>query len=388
MNLIQYEHIKELISLQREHCVSIYIPTTYVAVDYTKNSSRLKNMLNRADEMLEAQGVRKSGRDELLETGWAHLKNIFFQQRQKLGLAMFLSDGFARSLKLPVECEETVIVSGHFYLKPLLKLVSGNGRYFLLAVSKHEVKLYQGSRFTLAELNPEKMPRGMNEALRIDKPESGFQYHSAASGGPAGKMPVIYHGQGYGSGNDRTQEKKNLLRFFRRIDRALNDWITSKKIPLVLAAVDYLHPLYTEANTYPSMLKEGIDGNPAHMQRQELMQRAWDIVGPVFRQTEELLLDEFDELKHTERTSYDIRDILRAAFEGRVQRLGVVDGIHEWGVVQPDTNHIEIHAQQQAGDVDLYDEAMLQSLRQSADVLLLDKGRMPDGAGAVAVYRY
>jgi len=48
-----------------------------------------------------------------------------------------------------------------------------------------------------------------------------------------------------------------------------------KKAPLVLAGVEYLFPIYQEANTYPDLVEEGITGNPENLKPEELH----DLVG-------------------------------------------------------------------------------------------------------------
>ena len=56
--------------------------------------------------------------------------------------------------------------------------------------------------------------------------------------------------------------KENLLKYFRLIDRGLHDLFEDERAPLVLAGVEYLFPIYREANTYPRLIEEGIPGNP------------------------------------------------------------------------------------------------------------------------------
>ena len=225
MTVITLEQIRNLYGMRGKNCVSLFMPTTFVAVDYMENTARLKNLITRADRMLSEEGVRKAERDALLAPARSTLEDIFFQVNQKSGLAMFATNGFFKAYKLPVQFEEEAVVSGRFHLKPLLKLVSGNGRYYVLAVSKHSVRLFQGSRFTLNEINVKDLPESIESALRYDQPELSLQYHTSDSAKTEGRRPVIHHGQGYGVGNDQTEEKKKLSRYFRKIDAALTGWL-------------------------------------------------------------------------------------------------------------------------------------------------------------------
>jgi hypothetical protein len=66
------------------------------------------------------------------------------------------------------------------------------------------------------------------------------------------------------------------------VDKALHDFFRKRRAPLVLAGVNYLLPIYHEANTYNFIVEEGIQHNTKQQTAQELHAEAWAIVEPQF----------------------------------------------------------------------------------------------------------
>jgi hypothetical protein len=85
--------------------------------------------------------------------------------------------------------------------------------------------------------------------------------HSALSG--KGKLSAITHG-------DEVDSKENIKRYFRRIDKGLHELVRDERVPLVLAGVDYLHPIYKKVNSYPHLMEAGVGGNPERLSAKEL----------------------------------------------------------------------------------------------------------------------
>ena len=54
--------------------------------------------------------------------------------------------------------------------------------------------------------------------------------------------------------------------------------MTASHAPLVLAGVDYLFPIYREANTYPHLLDKGITGSPEELTIKDLHRQSLSLV--------------------------------------------------------------------------------------------------------------
>ena len=88
----------------------------------------------------------------------------------------------------------------------------------------------------------------------MDEPEKYLNLHSGSvSTNEAKGGAGIFHGHDIAD-----DEKTNILRFFHSVNEGLNALIEDKTIPMILAGVDYLLPIYREASTYQNVLKDGV----------------------------------------------------------------------------------------------------------------------------------
>ena len=171
MKALKREDLKELISEQKGICVSLYMHTHRAGSETQQDPIRLKNLLKEAEEGLIRAGLRTPEADGLLKPAKDLLLDGLFWKHQSDGLVIFLSQDFFRFYRVPAEFPDIAVVTGRFHLKPLLSYFSGDGRFYVLALSQNEVRLYDGSRFSLSGVDLEGMPRSLSDALRYDDPE-------------------------------------------------------------------------------------------------------------------------------------------------------------------------------------------------------------------------
>jgi len=194
----------------------------------------------------------------------------------------------------------------------------------------------------------------------------------------------VFHGQSMPE-----QAKKDIQRFFQQIDRGLHrDILTEETAPLLLAGVDYLHPIYKKVNTYRNLFDRGITGNPEGLGVEELRKRGWALVEPRFRQVREDALDEYRLLAGTGHTSSDMTEIVTNAYAGKVELLLVVPGTPRWGTFDPATSTVVVHEKEAIGDRDLLDFAAACVLRHRGKVFVIEPESMPDRAPGVAIFRH
>ncbi len=364
------------------HCVSLFLPTGRAGPAVREGGIRLKNLLRQAEERLVALGMRAPEAHELLTPAWDLVGDSLFWSYQSDGLAIFGAPGELRKWRLPLRFEELVVVAGRFHVKPLLPLFTGDGRFEVLALSQNQVRLLMGTRHSVTEISIEEVPTALADVLRPDLAQKHLQFHTAAASGP-GKQAVAYHGHG---GADAGR-KDDIVRFFRRLDDGLKAYLTSEPVPLVLAGVDYLLPLYREASSYTHLVDGGVTGNPDRLSPEELHAQAWALVEPHFRRAEERAGERFAARLGTGLASAQVPEVLRAAREGRVEDLFVAVGVQRWGRIAP-TGDVELHELPEPGDQDLLDLIAVETLLRQGTVYAVPPDRVPGGGDLAAVFRH
>ncbi len=379
MNLFTIDELTTLTTASNSTCISIYAPMERLGAETQQNPIRFNNLVRQAVEKLLVLGVNEHDAKELLQPIY-ELDNDDFWQHQSDGLAIFLSPNQFRYYCLPIAFPELAVVGDHFHMKPLLQLMSGDGTFSVLALSQNQVRLFQGTRYHLDEIKLTDIPTNIAAALQYDKPEKSLQVHTGSSKGKSG----IFHGQG--AGNE--DHKNDLLSYFRQVNNGLESLFKNQQLPLILAGVDYLLPIYHEANTYAHLLPDGIPGNPETLTLEELHTQAWQIAQPYFDLAKVSTISHYEELQGSEKTANTIEKVLPAAYFQRVETLFVPIDKTVWGVFNPDGNSIQIHAQQETGDEDLLDLAALHTLTNGGTVYAVEQGDVPEHKAIAAILRY
>jgi len=387
MDLFTRADLRELLAAPPP-CVSLFLPTHRGGGE--EDPIRFRKLLRQAEERLQEQGQRASEVREFLQPLTRLLDEAPFWRHQSDGLAMFLASGFLRIYRLPWSFPEELHVGKQFCVTPLLPLLQNDGRFYVLALSQNRVRLLQGTRLLLRPVDlsrlpftlvgPKGVPANLAEALLTHDRDEPLTYHTRPTS--SGSWAAIYEGHGVGIDD----HKDDLLRYFQRIDRGLHEVLREEKAPLVLAAVEYLHPLYRQASSYPHLLPEGIEGNPDRLSDQELHQRAWSLVEPLFQRRVQQDIALYHQALPAGRATADVREIVPAASRGQFQVLFVAMGRHVWGVFDPNANLVALHDPPQPGDEDLSNLAAIHTLRHGHTVHALRWEEMPTGSPLAAIY--
>ena len=369
----------QALAQERSTCVSIYMPAEKAGAETRKNPIRFKNALTTAEEKL-ASLDESADLTQSLESAQSYIDRHDFWQHQDSGLAFFINGEGIKYYRLPYSFDEQVEVGDRFYLKPLLPVLTNDNKFYLLALSQNEVKFYLGSHYSINEVKlPEGVPASLAEALKYDDPEKQTQYHSGDGGGSP-----IYHGQGVGT----TDNKDEIKRFFHQIDNALTSVLQESSTPMILAGVEFLLPIYHEANSYGNLLEKGVLGNPENVAAQDLHPQAWSIIEPHFAAEKTAAIDNYHQQSGAGLSSSRLEEIVAGAANGQIDTLLVTEDAKAWGIFDRQANKVEIHDSKTQDNIDLIDFAVTQTYLQKGKVYTVDSSQMPDGAMAIAILRF
>lgn len=394
MDILDRRELERLATKQDGWHVSIYMPTHRAGEEIQQDPIRLKNLLTEAEERLSAEGLRKPDIGSILKPGFDLLDDHIFWQHQSDGLAVLAAPNTFHTYRMPLDLEERVIVGPRFHIKPLLPILSSDGRFLVLALSQNEIRMLQGTRFTAGEIDLENVPENLAEALRFEDPEARLQFHTATGPGHGkGGHPTAGTGGErraafYGTGEPSIDEKERILRYFQLVDAGLEEMLAGERVPLVLAGVDYLLPLYRQASGYAHILEEGIEGNPEQLSATELHQRAWALVEPHFLEEQEEAAKLYHQLAGSDQASGELEEVVAAAHYGRVETLFVPIDLQKWGTFDASTGQLDIHDEMKPGDVDLLDMAAVDTLTNGGTIYAVESDRVPGKGPLAAVLRY
>ena len=212
-----------------------------------------------------------------------------------------------------------------------------------------ECGLFEGGKHKLTEIDTDILPENLVDALNIDEYVSSLQFHSHTVDGASGAADAnaIYHGHGAGSNADKKEE---LLKYFRKLDDAINQFMRVEAAPLVFAGVEYLFPIYQQANNYRSLVDQPVTGNHDDASADELHALAWKLVEPRFGKQRDKVLEKYGTLAAQDRATDDVEHAVKAAREGRVETILLAEGVRRWGTVADDGTTTQIDENSPEGE--------------------------------------
>ena len=376
MDVIRRADLERLVLQGAGPSVSLFLPTHRAGPEVQQAPIRLKNLLREATEALKADGVRPPMVHSVLAPLRRLVNDGLFWQHQSDGLALYSRPGWWRSFRVPLELPELAVVADRFHIGPLLPLLTGDGHFFVLALSQHQIRLLEGTRDRLEEVDLPGVPLGVRDALQGQEAQKQLQLYVADRGGVAARG--IFHG--HGSAGDL--QKEQVLRYFRQVNRALDEVLAGEQAPMVLAAVEQLAPRWRQVNTYPHLVDQVLAGSPEELGLDKLHGRAW-AVEPLFLQALGQAAGKCHQLAGTGLTSRDPREIIGAAKEGRVETLFAARQATGVGSANGGSSPNGDRALR-----DVLELAAVTTLLKGGTVYALPAGAAPGGGSAAAVLRY
>jgi hypothetical protein len=387
MDVVTHDQLEALVRISEGPCVSLFQPTHRVGPDTRPVARadviRFKNGLREIEQRLLASGSGSRESSVILEPARALLEDAEFWQYQSDGLALFVAPGFFRTYRVPLTVPELAVVAPRFHVKPLLSLLTGDGLFYVLALSQNSVRMFEATRDRISPLDVTGMPESLQEALGYDAPGRSLQFHTGAPR-RAGRRDAIFHGHGIGVDD----AKDRVLQYCQAVNRGLNDLLRGSEAPLVLAGVESVQSIYRAANTYPRLLGAGIAGNQDGTSAEDLHAAAWPLVLPEFHRAREAALASYLTLRGTGRATGDLTVAAQAAFHARVSVLFVPVGLQRWGRVDRQTGSVELHETVHPDDEDLLNVVAVQTILTRGTVYAVEPGEMPGETDIAAVFRY
>lgn len=395
MKVFNRNELKALLAPRQGPCLSLYMPTVRAGDQTRQNPIRFKNLLREAQGKLAEHGLSPAEVDQFLAPISNLTDNLIFWNQQKEGLALFLAPGFVEHYMVPMEFSERVAVADSFQLKQVFRYLSEDHRFLLLTMSLHGVHLFEVTKDSLHPIDLGPVEAGMNHLLTMHGVEVEEITEGQRPGGPptdragfkggAGSWPTR---QGSEDPNERNRER--IKEYFRAVDEALSPILLHDNTPLLLAGVDYLHPIFRECCDYRFLVDKGLHGNYEEVPRDDLHAQAWEAMGATFRAKQEQAEARFHELLGTGLASNEVEQVVTAACQGRIETLFVPVGVQTWGRWIPEEARVELSRNGGNGDgaTDLLNLSAVQTLMTGGDVLAVDPARVPGEGQIAAVFRY
>lgn len=375
--MISESTVHDLIDYESDLSITITMPTHMRGEDTKQDPIRLKNLISKASELIISKGGTQSQADKLLQPASDLLRKPLFWAHVEYGLVLYISKDKFDLHQLPYPVQEQAYVADHFLITPILPMISMDGSFFVLAVSRQNLRLLRCTRNEVADVTPAGIPTSVEDYLEED-PEKQLQFHTGTHG-----QKAMYFG------HNANEEDKMIVveQFFREAERSITNRLKSEGDPLIAVGLSDNINLYKKINNYPRLMSDVIKTNPNDLSDKQLKDMGWEFVRTYFLEEMYKSLENF-ETKSAEKFSNNLEEIIEATVMGKTSSIFISTGEARWGYYDEAHNAVQFSSSPNGRDVDLLNWLSIKGLKMGCKVWLLPKEEMPAQSTVAAEFRF
>lgn len=344
-------------------CLTITLPTHRTAPENQQDSLRLKNLVKEAANRL----VSEFGKREV-EALLKRLDNLTgtIDFRFMLdGLALFVTQDFARAFRLPFQIKEKVVIGETFFTRDLVYALNHSTRYWVLVLSEKPTRLYEGANHDLTEIEAGGFP----------------MIHE----GPGGEAPLP---GGFGVNKSAHRDERHR-QFFRKVDEALKPFLAADPLPLIVVGVDRFLAFFNEVSTHTKAVIGTVAGSHDKTSPHELGKLVQPLVDQHRDEKRLEALEQLDRAVSERKFVSTIGEVWRMSQEGRGDLLLVEEDFHYPGRL--DENGTLVPADDpSAPDAmeDAVDDVIETVLNKQGRVVFVENGKLEKHGRIAMILRF
>lgn len=154
MSMPSIEELDILKEYNAYPCISMYVPFIKPNSFKNPNITEINNMLKQVKITLKENNIN----EDFIKTTINKVKEFINSKEQiasrEGGLAIFINSDLFVTYHIPYDTIPRLInINQSFNLEPLLEILNLNKNYFLLCLGHKNVRLYNGDRYELKQIN-------------------------------------------------------------------------------------------------------------------------------------------------------------------------------------------------------------------------------------------
>ncbi len=375
--MVSEKEINKLVNRNGSNLVTITLPTHKTGEESKQDPIRLKNLLTEAISILKENGKKESEAESYLKPAFDLLEKPLFWSHADKGLALYFSEDGMEMYKLPYEVESEVYINDHHLITPLLPMLSMDGTFCVLAISRQKARLLRCTRNDVQEITPEDISVSVEDYLEID-PEKQLQFHSGSKA-----QKAMYFGHG------ANEEDRMVIveQFFRELEKEITKVMRERNDPLIVMGLQDNLSLYKKINNYSRVVDETIDHNPDELTDQVIRDKGWNVIQKHFLKEMYNSLEKFSE-QTDGKVSNNLGDIVEATIQGRSHSIFISKDEKKWGVFDEAEQTVHYSSKPKNGDIELLNWLSITGRKTGSNVYILPKEEMPMRSTVAAEFRF
>lgn len=360
--------------------VSIYCPTHMTSPDNKQDVLVYKNLLKEVEDKLNLILTKKEVNQFMIGLDELRQDKDFWMNALR-GLCVFSDGSKVVVYKTHLNVPSLAIVSDSFHTKPLRRVLQQSEQYLILGLTRTHFDIFLANQTHIEPLSEEFIIRKNLKEVLGDQISSGSLTFGSYGGASKGGM---FHGHG-----DKSAEiDLDTQKYFKYVDETIINQVHKYwPFPLVLCALDEYQPLFRTLSKNSYLHEIGIHKSFESISLKSLHQESWKIFETKYAHTIQALIEQSHSLLNQGLSSHNLKDIVKAAVEGRVKEICISASAMVYGEIDVESKQIIFREQEGLFD-DVYDDLIDLVESFQGKVWIVDSHRLPEGIDVVALYRY
>lgn len=375
--MVSEKEINKLVNRNGSDLVTITLPTHKTGEESKQDPIRLKNLLAEAVSILKENGKKEADAEKYLKSAFELLDKPLFWAHADKGLAIYISEDESDIFKLPYKVDSEVYVNDHHLITPLLPMLSMDGTFCVVAVSRQDAKLLKCTRDDVEDITPAGVSVSVADYLEVDQ-EKQLQYHTGSK-----SQQAMYFGHG------ASEEDKKVIveQFLREFEKEVTKVMRERNDPLVAMGLKDNLSLYKKVNSYGRLVDDAVEFNPDELSDQEIKDKGWSVIQKHFLKDMYNSLEKFSE-QADGKVSNNLGDIVEATIQGRSQTIFISKDEKKWGVFDEAEQTVHYSSKPKNGDIELLNWLSITGRKTGSNVYMLPKEEMPMRSMVAAEFRF
>ena len=351
--------LEKLKDVKSDCCVTIQLQTHRTPPGNQKDSIELKNLVRKVEKRLATE-CDKEKASVIIDKIKDLASDIDYRFNLET-LILFANEHIAEYTRLPINVEHNKVTIGKtFFTRDLVRAVHQELDYFILVLSRDKARLIEA----LADKEVQEITNGFPIENTFKVP-----------GGAQGAIAKL--------------ESSQILEFFNRVDKQLNQTQKGNDLPVFIATDESNYSEYLKVADRKEKIHGLIAGNRDIENAHNIIDAVWPVAKKWNEEKNRERLEELDKAIGAKLFLTDFTEIWRAISEGRGRTLFVKQGYFQPAKLENNVVQLVSSENESEANVeDIIDDMIEKNLDFGGDTVFVYGNELDRYDGLVLITRY
>jgi hypothetical protein len=326
------------------------------------NDFHVHNELDEFFEDMKAQLLiqERDPLEKLLDKNLSAIKKII-KTHPDQSYGFFLSKELQGHTLLRNKTTSFCIIGKSFHFRPVLEELFVNPEFILVNVSLYDIKIYRGD-FQYIEIF---------ELFDFDQLPKEMNHHETQLFAPQYLGAIPY---------------KTIIAL-KSVSQKIKDMLLYESIPVVVTGIEVMKSQFLRFLEESSGLLTQFNEDFFEKDTREILQKCSFFRPAITNYYSHQLKERLKRMTNSKLILSDLKDIIKATFDGKVTHLVLPPDVKIWGTLDKNTGEFTLHKKMLKTSVDLLSELAEEVVKQGGGLKILQPHFFPQNVYALAILR-